>query len=480
MFNRMKILRQIFFLFSLCSAALSASAKDVEISGSGGKSWDSFGIETGDNIIATSVGGALDVHTMPASFELGNVTVNAAEEMNKFSFNMGRDNGERANLKINGDLNANSETFFYGGTLEITGDVNITTSPDGGVSAFGYNSSGTLEKFIVGGNFYTSYNARWSEAAMVATFSSSRTQEEYNAAYWSDADIDIKGSVTVEQYALKIYTSINSGGKYTKNVYAKFGALVATNSNARVNVMISNQPQPVEGGILNLMITGNGADYANSTATFAGSLEAQSKGGMHLLMNSGDGKLVQVIQGNANIYAGVTMMSGTLLLNFNNSSNHGDLNMQGGKFGSAVAAGGTFGFNDIVYKGGTISLVMESATAFDTLTLAGTIRFADDAAAGAKVTFDFGSDLMWLVDSESNGGLGEKIISFSSPTSLSDGDFAANFYENSGDMYMADFTVLDDGLYVKYVAVPEPAEIAAVIGALALAFAARRRSRRGL
>lgn len=315
---------------------------------------------------------------------------------------------------------------------------------------------------------------------MIAVFSSSRTQEEYNAAYWSDADIDIKGSVTVEQYALKIYTSVNSGGKYTKNVYAKFGALVATNSNARVNVMISNEPPPVERGILNLMITGNGADYANSTATFAGSLATQSNGGMHLLMNSGDGGLIQVIQGNANIYDGVTMMSGTLLLNFNNSSNHGDLNMQGGRFGSSVAAGGTFGFNDIVYKGGTISLVMESATAFDKLTLAGTIRFADDAAAGAKVTFDFGSDLMWLVDSGANEGLGEKIISFSSPTSLSDGDFAANFYENSGDTYMADFTVLDDGLYVKYVAVPEPAEIAAVIGALALAFAARRRSRRGL
>lgn len=476
----MKFAKQIFLLISLCGAAFSAAAKDVDISGTGNKSWSSLGLEAGDNITATVTaakdGDSLTITNISGSFELGNVTVNAAETMGRLSFAM----GELSNLKINGDLNVSSETFFYGGTLEIAGDVNITTVPEGKVSAFGYNSSGTLEKLIVGGNFYTSYNSQWSEAAMIATFSSSRTQEEYNAAYWSDADIDIKGSVTVEQYALKIYTSINSGGKYTKNVYAKFGALVATNSNARVNVMSSNQPPPVERGILNLMITGNGADYANSTATFAGSLEAQPNGGMHLLMNSGDGGLIQVIQGNANIYDGVTMMSGTLLLNFNNSSNHGDLNMQGGRFGSAVAAGGTFGFNDIVYKGGTISLVMESATAFDKLTLAGTIRFADDAAAGAKVTFDFGSDLMWLVDSSANGGLGEKIISFSSPTSLSDGDFAANFYENSGDMYMADFTVLDDGLYVKYVAVPEPAEIAAVIGALALAFAARRRSRRGL
>lgn len=476
----MKFAKQIFLLISLCGAAFSAAAKDVDISGTGNKSWSSLGLEAGDNITATVTaakdGDSLTITNISGSFELGNVTVNAAETMGRLSFAM----GELSNLKINGDLNVSSETFFYGGTLEIAGNVNITTVPEGKVSAFGYNSSGTLEKLIVGGNFYTSYNSQWSEAAMIATFSSSRTQEEYNAAYWSDADIDIKGSVTVEQYALKIYTSVNSGGKYTKNVYAKFGALVATNSNARVNVMISNQPSPVERGILNLMITGNGAGYANSTATFAGSLATQSNGGMHLLMNSGDGGLIQVIQGNANIYDGVTMMSGTLLLNFNDSSNHGDLNMQGGRFGSAVAAGGTFGFNDIVYKGGTISLVMESATAFDKLTLAGTIRFADDAAAGAKVTFDFGSDLMWLVDSGANEGLGEKIISFTSPTSLSDGDFAANFYENSGDTYMADFTVLDDGLYVKYVAVPEPAEIAAVIGALALAFAARRRSRRGL
>lgn len=479
----MKVLRQILFLSALCGIVLNASAKDVEISGSGGKSWDSLSIETGDNIIATATGGTLDVNTMPASFELGNVTVNAPETMYRFTFNMGRSDGERANLKINGDLNINSECFFYnGGILEIAGNVNIATSPDGRVSAFGYNSSGTLEKFIVGGNFYTSYNAQWSEAAMIAAFSSSRTQEAYNAAYWNDADIDIKGSVTVEQYQLKIYTSINRDGTYTKNVYAKFGSLVSTNSNTQVAVMVSNDPTPAEYGVLNLMITGNGADYANNTATFAGGLAGRSNGGLHLLMNSTDGRLIQVIQGNANITDGVTMMNGTLLLNFNNSGNHGDLNMQGGRFGSSAAAGGTFGFNDIVYKNGTISLAMESAAAFDTLTLAGTIRFADDAAAGAKVTFDFGSDLMWLVDSSANEGLGEKIISFSSPTSLSDGDFAANFYESSGDTYMADFTVLDDGLYVKYVAVPEPAEIAAVIGALALAlaFAARRRGRRAL
>ncbi|PWM30622.1 MAG: hypothetical protein DBX55_04390 [Verrucomicrobia bacterium] len=44
---------------------------------------------------------------------------------------------------------------------------------------------------------------------------------------------------------------------------------------------------------------------------------------------------------------------------------------------------------------------------------------------------------------------------------------------------MAQFALYDDGLYVYYTAVPEPAELAALFGAIALGFAAWRRRRAG-
>ena len=100
----------------------------------------------------------------------------------------------------------------------------------------------------------------------------------------------------------------------------------------------------------------------------------------------------------------------------------------------------------------------------------------------SKITFQFEGDLSWLIDDgtgsfDINDGNGAKIVSWDSGkgSALTSDDFAANIFESSGDIYRAYFEVLDDGLYVKYVVVPEPAEIAAMLGAIALGFAAYRR-----
>lgn len=183
---------------------------------------------------------------------------------------------------------------------------------------------------------------------------------------------------------------------------------------------------------------------------------------------------------------------------------HGDLEMSGGAFGSTEGSDfGSFRFTNIVYKDGEISLKMNSAEQFDSIDLTsyylksevfadgnvsstsyekvdgGSISLASDAAAGTKVKFNFEGDLSWLVDSAENDGKGVKIVSWDAgnKTVLVSEDFAANIYAGLDESYMAEFAVGDDGLYVKYVVVPEPSTVAALAGLLALGLAAYRKRR---
>lgn len=177
---------------------------------------------------------------------------------------------------------------------------------------------------------------------------------------------------------------------------------------------------------------------------------------------------------------------------------HGNLTMQGGTFtfDSDTSAGdaaiyGSFRFTNLIYSGGKIALRMAGADAHDSIDLTGyyfrninganttytfqdggTVKFAD-GVTNAKVTFDLGSNLDWLVDF---AGDGVKIISWdaSNKSALSESDFAANNYGEK----VAKFTIADDGLYVKYVAqVPESSTMAALFGLVALAAVLVRRKK---
>ncbi|PWM31789.1 MAG: hypothetical protein DBX55_02035 [Verrucomicrobia bacterium] len=193
------------------------------------------------------------------------------------------------------------------------------------------------------------------------------------------------------------------------------------------------------------------------------------------------------------------------------SLSYGDLEMNGGVIAFTGEASSTkpqsAHFDNVIYAGGKIRLRMNSAASFDSLDLTsyymkevsqagdefwsdsalggGTVKLADGAAAGTKVTFEFSGDVLgWLLDYEDgsfdiNGGKGAKIVSWDAEnkTALLASDFAGNII-TQGDDYMPVFTVDDDGLYVRYTAVPEPAEVAAILGALALAAAGLRRRNR--
>ena len=162
------------------------------------------------------------------------------------------------------------------------------------------------------------------------------------------------------------------------------------------------------------------------------------------------------------------MRSGTLVFDGRDTyaaQSHGKLTMLGGElsiYSSATNPGG-MGFSSMDYAGGTISLVIGNDSAGKIILTDGTINALDTMEG--YVEFNLTGNLALLEEGY------QKIVDWTEKTSLTNSDFRANSY-NSKE---AVFNVRDDGLYVSYAAVPEPAAMAAVLGAMALAFAALKR-----
>lgn len=234
---------------------------------------------------------------------------------------------------------------------------------------------------------------------------------------------------------------------------------------------------------------------------------------------------------------GVKMLNGTLRFNFNQdrkkysykvgnsedyydyvcpstpthifpptTASHGDLEMIGGTFGSIKNnhSYGAFRFTNIIYTNGTVNLRLAGPDKMDSIDLTtfygqynkyikkGMYRLDLNEIKGGKISFaknakrfyfQFDEDLSWLISDvfnkvNINDGKGAKVISWDNGKNagLSKDSFAANLFKSkNGKMYKPDFTVGNKGLYVKYVPVPEISQITAIIGALALTFAAIRK-----
>lgn len=204
----------------------------------------------------------------------------------------------------------------------------------------------------------------------------------------------------------------------------------------------------------------------------------------------------QSFQGDTMIFkGGVKMVSGSLFLNYKASVgadiNHGTLSFvkaagaNVASFGNSnISVGGTFVFNDIVVGegGGEIrvrmdkddlnNLVYDALSLVNGITGVGNIEITLTDAAGGDPD-GFYSD---LIRTSAQDGL--KVISWS--------NIAANtvtFSTKSGNEVVniegVDYAFSTfngaDGLYVAYVAVPEPATLAVLFGALVLGLAAWRR-----
>ena len=166
---------------------------------------------------------------------------------------------------------------------------------------------------------------------------------------------------------------------------------------------------------------------------------------------------------------GIEVRSGTLLITgrateSGSNVNHGDLDMLGGQFGilaGSASTQGVFWMNNLNYTSGDILLNVNTSTS-DMIKLDGTII---DKGFSDGVNFILSGNLDLLVDNF------VKIVEWATISEIADSDYHANKY---GDLN-AVFDSRDDGLYVMYTAVPEPATFAAFFGTIALAIAALRK-----
>ena len=191
-----------------------------------------------------------------------------------------------------------------------------------------------------------------------------------------------------------------------------------------------------------------------------------------------DGPSTQIFSGTQLKFSGgVEVLGGTLAFNGNadgRDTSHGDLTMRGGKFSYMVrnenqdSLGKSYmTFENLVYSDGTISLQVASDSV-DKVLLTGTLVAADASNKGVVKIELVGDDLSYF---ETDYRL---LIGFGTATSdYDESDFMITNLDES--KYSANFDLRDDGLYLKLDVIPEPGAVAAIFGALALAYASRRR-----
>ena len=252
-----------------------------------------------------------------------------------------------------------------------------------------------------------------------------------------------------------------------------FGGLSGTNSGA----MISTGAEARANGLNSTLVLKNSAD-----AEFAGMVtnpvtadDENAKPAITTTMNVVmNGSAKQVLSGDNSFNGYIQVESGTLILRTASGASHGKLTINGGKIGAIT----NMTVSSAEWNGGGISFY-NSGEAIgmgtpETITIKGDFQ----KSGAGKIMMDFNNfDTIDLVDKDIWLDLiyvdGERL-------GFSD-DANDNFYAANLDTY-ADFQWVDgeDGLgklQVSFTSVPEPAELAIVIGAIALSMAVFRRRR---
>lgn len=247
------------------------------------------------------------------------------------------------------------------------------------------------------------------------------------------------------------------------------GALQITNAhNATVNLTFTNSSEHSYSGTF-----ASRAGTSNKLNVIMDASDAQN-GRQTLLIQEG-GAVEGDTALNPSRLESVTVRSGTLNFGAYSGLVNGTLNMAGanGRLEISAAGGagaGTIAFENAVFESGSIEFTIEEVAA-DKIEISGALSKSGDG----KIAIEFDADSYdiyeWILASGSDT-IEYELIAFGS-TDMSDSDFTAA--ESLGGGVFAKLLLRDNALVVQFSTVPEPAEVAAVFGLLALFAAAWRR-----
>ena len=362
-----------------------------------------------------------------------------------------------AYLNVGGDIYVNSN------------DATANTYVNFGTNAlYPSDTKGPLNKIIVGGNLYLGGNIN-SKAVVAFNVGTGLMTDPYDI---SSPDLTINGII---QQVGTDRTYLNLSNRANQDT--AFRSVISVGGvDGRVAIQgggATKQPSEV------VLVLNNAAGTSyDAKDTFA---DINSPGFSDMLklkiVMNGQGSQKLSTTSSLKFSGGVTVNSGTLLVSGKaGGSNdteytHGDLEMNGGTFGifNNTAGAGTFTFKDCYWKSGTL-VVGTYDDAVDVLSFSGS--FMEGSGEVSSIKFSFDGDCTALLQQK-------KIIDCSDFSSFFTSDsFQADDAFINGDTYAAQFELKDDGLYVQYVAVPEPAAFAALLGIFAVAFSFARRKNR--
>lgn len=385
----------------------------------------------------------------------GSPTLNSDTTINSLTIGTIRNHwlmfkGNDKNLTIKGDLNYNSNQFSYielswKSALNIGGTLNMN------------GTSGN--PFILGG--------LWGGAKEITinkiVFQSDKSNlymglNNSSAGYHSNVLNGADFGATSAKLNLGYYA-----GKSANQFFA-FNGISGTNAAATITTSSANETG-LDGTESTLVFTNDKDAAFNGIVT--NTVKTITKEGISYNIDTTlnvvmDGSKKQILSGANDFKGTITVKGGTLLLNTASGAKHGILTMTDGAFG----AYGNTNVEAISYQGGSFYANADAIANGYSITTDGAFTKATEE----QVYIDFDG-----LDASAYEGTYSLITAASfidaTGNALTAADFAAKNLLNGS----ANFVIDGNTLKVSFAAVPEPATIAAILGAAALAFAAYRR-----
>ena len=353
--------------------------------------------------------------------------------------------------------------FVVKGSITIAPTSDTTQNNSSMLTFGGTNTNGFFKSLSIGENAAVDASTGYKTAVYLdasyagATLELAGANPDGDTSNWAviHGVVKMNNSADGSKYAALIAGRNEEIGKF-KDSYVSLGGLSGTGR--ILTKLISDDSNAATSHL-----TFTNAERVNTS--FTGSVRRSMplyRDNVAFIMD-GAGTQTLSLSGNTAGIVGVTVKNGTLY--YNNESSSGKLVMEGGKFG---AVNGSVEFDSAVWSGGKISYANHEAFFGGTPEMI-IINGEFEKALDGQIAIDFeGLDATELIGYSFNLISADSIKGF-----LDDAndDFVAENLKNA----LADFAWNGGTLQVTFTQVPEPAALAALIGAFALLFAIRRR-----